>query len=208
MVDINTIERLLLKYFDVSDASNYTINQDGSVDVEGNIRFKRPHPSMRQLPVTFNVVSGTFWANECHLTTLKGMPNVCQELRVYGNPITSLLHAPAQVVNLDIGKTQIKNFLHAPDIVTNIQALHCDLNSLEGLPECAIFLTWRPALPLLRLVQAKKFHVGTPGWGYAGLQPFEPVNGILQKYKSQGKPGALKAAAELIRAGHAGNAKW
>jgi hypothetical protein len=38
--------------------------------------------------------------------------------------------------------------------------------------------------------------------------PVEPVNSIMNKYLGQGKPGAIKCAAELIKAGFKDNARW
>jgi len=51
---------------------NYSINQDGSIDVNGNIdlAFKK----LTEIPLKFNRVSGNFicWINK--LTTLEGSP--------------------------------------------------------------------------------------------------------------------------------------
>jgi hypothetical protein len=43
---------------------------------------------------------------------------------------------------------------------------------------------------------------------YLGWECPQVVNEIMTKYEGQGKPGAIKAAAELIRAGYKENARW
>jgi hypothetical protein len=41
-----------------------------------------------------------------------------------------------------------------------------------------------------------------------GYDAPQPVSDIIHKYLGQGKAGALKAAAELIKAGYKDNARW
>jgi hypothetical protein len=53
---------------------NYRINEDGSVDVDGNVdlRFRE----LREMPLKFNKVSGYFYCNSNLLTNLRGCPNI------------------------------------------------------------------------------------------------------------------------------------
>ena len=51
---------------------NYTINPDGSIDVDGGVDLSRY--KLIELPLTFNKVSGWFDCSNNNLTTLKGSP--------------------------------------------------------------------------------------------------------------------------------------
>ena len=93
---------------------------------------------------------------------------------------------------------------------------HCDgnnqLTSLEGLPETlkgVFFVSWNPKLPLLRSLVAKEIDLrGDLSFTNAKYGEMFQVRDILNKYAGEGKVGALKAAAELIRAGFKDNARW
>lgn len=76
------------------------------------------------------------------------------------------------------------------------------LESLKGLPlkvGALCWVTWTPQLPLLRLLQLT--------WIRLPEAP-QAVDDIINKYLGQGKSGALKCAAELIKAGYRDNARW
>jgi hypothetical protein len=111
---------------------------------------------------------------------------------------------------LDVEYNLLTNFAHAPEIVNTIIAFGNPLTSLSGLPESeyAINITYTEQLPLLRLVDAEGVHIGGAGFGYDRYKRYEPVDSIINKYLGQGKPGALKAAGELIKAGYKSNARW
>ena len=53
--------------------TNYTINDDGSIDVAGNVNLW--DKGLTELPLTFNKVSGNFDCGYNKLTTLKGSPS-------------------------------------------------------------------------------------------------------------------------------------
>jgi hypothetical protein len=86
------------------------------------------------------------------------------------------------------------------------------LTSLEGLPETlkgVFFVSWNPKLPLLRSLVAKEIDLrGDLSFTNAKYGEMFQVRGILNKYAGEGKVGAIKAAAELIRAGFKDNARW
>ena len=52
---------------------NYTINEDGTVDVDGSVNLY--NEELVKLPLKFNKVSGFFDCSENKLTTLEGCPN-------------------------------------------------------------------------------------------------------------------------------------
>jgi hypothetical protein len=78
------------------------------------------------------------------------------------------------------------------------------LKTLEGMPvDIGKMFTvgWSDLLPMLRMLDKKVTRMqlvdGPP-----------QVVQILLKHAEQGKPGAIKAAAELIKEGFRGNARW
>jgi hypothetical protein len=88
----SSIEEICRKY----GIQNYTINLDGSVDVEGNVVLSRME--LTQLPLQFGKVSGNFLCNKNHLTSLKGSPSeVGGKFNCYGNQLTNLEGAPRKV---------------------------------------------------------------------------------------------------------------
>ena len=63
-----SIEEICKKY----GIKNYTINDDGSIDVGGDVYLQAYH--IKELPLTFNKVTGSFNCSRNSLTTLKGSP--------------------------------------------------------------------------------------------------------------------------------------
>jgi len=74
----------------------YTINDDGSIDVEGSVNLSRK--KLTKIPFKFRNVSGGFYCNNNQLTSLKGSPNtVGGGFYCYFNQLTSLEGAPNNV---------------------------------------------------------------------------------------------------------------
>jgi hypothetical protein len=76
--------------------NNYTINPDGSIDVDGSVNLW--DKGLVELPLTFNKVSGWFDCGNNRLTTLKGCPRwVGDYFRCNYNNLTSLKFSPDYV---------------------------------------------------------------------------------------------------------------
>jgi len=94
---------------------NYTINSDGSIDVDGDVDLRDRH--LIKLPLQFGKVSGNFSCNHNKLTTLKGSPvTVGKGYSCCTNKLISLVGGPVTVGG----------------------SYHCYLNALttlEGAPE-------------------------------------------------------------------------
>jgi hypothetical protein len=89
---MNSIHDICKKY----NITNYTINDDGSIDVNGNVDLwdKR----LTELPLTFNKVNGYFDCSYNNLTTLKGCPRwVGSSFICSYNNLTSLEFSPDYV---------------------------------------------------------------------------------------------------------------
>ena len=149
----NQIEEICEK-FNVKD---YTINDDMSIDVSGNINFS--YHGLIELPLNFNIVTGDFYCNGNNLTNLDGCPkevggdlsfarNELTNLKgcakkVGGdffcsrNKLTSLEGGPIEALNYYCMDNQLTDLKGSPTKVE--QYFECDRNktltSLEGSPE-------------------------------------------------------------------------
>ena len=75
---------------------NYTINDDGSIDVDGGVYLL--NKGLTELPLTFNKVSGNFDCDYNRLTSLKGCPRwVGGYFDCNNNKLTSLEFSPDYV---------------------------------------------------------------------------------------------------------------
>jgi hypothetical protein len=76
--------------------TNYTINDDVSIDVDGNVNlFDR---ELTKLPLKFRNVSGNFWCHNNKLTSLEGSPlSVGGNFWCFDNKLTSLEGSPSSV---------------------------------------------------------------------------------------------------------------
>ena len=76
--------------------TNYTVNDDGSIDVNGDVDLSRFE--LTELPLRFNKVTGNFHCGYNNLTSLKGSPGwvggyfICSR-----NELTSLEFSPDYV---------------------------------------------------------------------------------------------------------------
>ncbi len=92
MKSISEIEKICRKY----DIINYTINNDGSIDVDGDVLLY--YQRLTSLPLKFNRVSGDFCCNGNELTSLKGSPKyVGGFFKSNTNSLTSLEFGPKEV---------------------------------------------------------------------------------------------------------------
>ena len=72
---------------------NYTINGDGSIDVDGNVNLSER--GLTKLPLKFNNVSHSFSCNSNNLTTLEGSPkSVGGDFYCNHNGLTTLEFSP------------------------------------------------------------------------------------------------------------------
>jgi hypothetical protein len=69
-----------------------------------------------------------------------------------------------------------------------------------------IAFTWREYLPLLQSLKAEEVKLYTTD--STTVSPALTCYKILSKYAGEGKPGAIRAAAELVKEDLKGNARW
>jgi len=116
--------------------TNYTINSDGSIDVNGGVDLSRL--KLSKLPLEFRNVSDYFYCNGNKLTSLEGAPqSVGGNFSCRNNQLTSLEGAPQSVGgNFDCGYNQLTSLEGAPLSVSG--SFYCfdnHLTSLEGAPQ-------------------------------------------------------------------------
>jgi hypothetical protein len=205
MVNISQVEKILKQYFKIS--GKVSIGPDLVVDVQGDVRLKR---NINQLPVQFGHVSGSFYCVSHRLTSLQGAPHhVGTHFSCINNMLTSLQGAPGHVGgNFDCQHNKLTSLQGAPahvggDFDCSYNTLTSNmLTSLEGAPDHVggdFLCTYGAHIPLLRLIMYDRVIF----W-----EAPEQVAEIIDKYAGEDKPGALKAAAELVRAGYKDNARW
>jgi hypothetical protein len=84
------------KWLDKMYIKDYTIQPNGTVDVNGSVNLLRFDEA--SLPIQFGKVVGTFDCRDSKLTTLKGCPYyIGGDFYCYGCPISSLEYAPQSV---------------------------------------------------------------------------------------------------------------
>ncbi len=92
MKSFSEIEEICRKYY----IYNYTINDDGSIDVDGNVDLS--NRDLTELPLTFGRVTSHFNCSYNKLTTLKGSPKyVGYNFYCDNNELTSLEFGPEEV---------------------------------------------------------------------------------------------------------------
>ena len=114
---------------------NYTINPDGTIDVNGNVNFA--YYNLIKLPLKFNKVSGYFTCSRNKLATLEGSPKeVGMDFYCDSNKLTTLEGCPKEVsrdficaynqlITLEGGPTKVGG---------NFSCSDNQLTSLEGSP--------------------------------------------------------------------------
>ena len=79
------IDSICQKY----NIKNYIINEDGSIDVDGDVDLS--NRELIELPLKFRNVSGDFYCSYNELTSLEGAPSsVDGDFDCSGNKLTSL----------------------------------------------------------------------------------------------------------------------
>ena len=88
----NDIDSICKRY----GIENYTINEDGSIDVDGNVSLSSQ--GLTELPLRFRNVTFNFWCSNNNLTSLVGSPqSVGGDFLCFNNKLTSLAGCPQNV---------------------------------------------------------------------------------------------------------------
>lgn len=102
--DVNTrqkeVEKIIRDYWIKLD--KYSINDDGTIDVDGNVEFSKVMNFITELPLKFNKVSGDFDCSRLSLVTLKGCPIEVGKFNCSFNQLNSLVYLPRKIGTLVI----------------------------------------------------------------------------------------------------------
>ena len=96
---------------------NYSINSDGTVDVDGDVDISGR--GIEKIPLKFGEVTGDFLCQSNKLTTLDGSPTeVGGDFNCSFNGLTNLFESPDKVVgNFRCNKNKITSLLDCPSEV-------------------------------------------------------------------------------------------
>jgi len=99
---------------------NYTINSDGSIDVDGEVDLY--NKDLTKLPLKFGNVSGYFDCGFNKLTSLEGCPqSVGGYFSCYYNKLTSLEFCPQSVGgNFNFTNNELKDLYGFPEFFDNL----------------------------------------------------------------------------------------
>ncbi|MCK9475557.1 MAG: hypothetical protein M0R46_06555 [Candidatus Muirbacterium halophilum] len=115
-INRSDIDAICKKY----NIKNYTINNDGSIDVNGNVDLSGKNLNI--LPLNFRSINGFFDCSNNKLTSLEGSPeNIDGFFNCNDNNLTSLKNSPKRI-NKDFwcGGNKIKNIDYFPKYYKNL----------------------------------------------------------------------------------------
>jgi hypothetical protein len=143
----------LLEEFDIH---KYDINEDGTVDIRGNVDIS--HSKLPNIPLRFGIVKGDFSCSGNQIKTLEGSPikvggdfycsinqlitledapiEVNGDFWCYSNKLTSLKGSPKEVNGFNCEFNELVTLEGGP--IKVIRTFYCGYNqltSLEGAPE-------------------------------------------------------------------------
>ena len=149
---------------------NYSINSDGTVDVDGDVDISGGW--IEKIPLKFGSVTGDFLCQSNELTTLEGGPKeVGGNFNCSVNELTTLKGAPIRVGgNFDCYKNNLTSLEGAPENIDYY--FNCkfnDLISLEGLPivdENKLYFEENPIWEVYKLFPNMKSYLDSLDYGY------------------------------------------
>ena len=134
--EYNNIDSICKKF----SIENYTINPDGSIDVDGNLYLDLDvYPSGKKLdrfPLKFRKVNGNVDCSNNNLTSLEGCPQeVGGHFDCSVNKLTSLEGSPTEVGgNFNCEHNQLISLEGSPKEIGG--SLNCSYNKLTSLKGC------------------------------------------------------------------------
>lgn len=123
-------------WLDKMEIQNYTINDDLTVDVNGDVILDEH--DLTEIPIQFGRVERYFSCSYNKLTSLKGGPvYVGFDFICHDNELTSLEYCPKEIGNSFITyNNKITSLEYAPkDLTSMISCYNNKLTSLKGCPE-------------------------------------------------------------------------
>ena len=149
--------------------TNYTINSDGSIDVEGNVNLS--NLELTKLPLKFGRVGGNFNFGHNELTTLKGSPReVGGNFFCSHNKLTTLEGGPREVGgSFGCSNNQLTTLEGAPrEVGGDFYCSYNQLYTLKGLPRIRWDFSLRdnPVYAIYVLFKKRKVFMDSLDWDY------------------------------------------
>jgi hypothetical protein len=116
------------------EIKNYTINENGFIDVDGDVIIVKP---MEKLPIKLGKVNGDFLFYSNPLSTLENCPDeVTGDFVCAHSNLTSLKGAPKKIDgNFVCSYNQLTSLEHLPEIGKSLLFSYNKITSLEGCPK-------------------------------------------------------------------------
>lgn len=114
--------------------NDYVINEDGSVDVIGDLNLSNSR--LTEIPLKFRIVSGSFNISNNNLMSLKNSPiRVGRDFNADSNNLESLEFSPQEVNgSYSVSHNKLKTLKGTPPIVKDFICSMNKLTNLEYLP--------------------------------------------------------------------------
>jgi hypothetical protein len=120
-----------------NNITNYTINNDLVVNVEGNVTITQLKNGL--LPVQFGIVNGDFKASHLSLISLKGSPSYVHKLIINDNCLTSLKYCPEKCIVIIADNNYLTSLKYAPKKMTGATFFNNNkIVSLEHMPHAPV----------------------------------------------------------------------
>jgi len=159
---------------------NYTINNDGTIDVDGDVYLWRK--GFTKLPLKFNHVSGDFSCHYNKLTTLEGGPqSVGGDFVCSYNKLTILEGGPKSVGgNFNCGRNNLTTLEGSPNSIDG--CFSCSANQLTTLVGCpkSVGGDFNCGRNKILTFESAPNHVG--GYFYCGDSPIFNIWYLFQDY--------------------------
>ncbi len=118
-------------WLDEHNISNYTLNDDMSVTVNGNVNLNGIL-SEKVLPVKFKEIMGYFDISNNSLISLEGSPHtVVRDFNCSNNQLESLFDAPHKVFDFDCSNNLLRSLSYCPKEVQGF--FNCSNNNIDSL---------------------------------------------------------------------------
>jgi hypothetical protein len=131
-----TTRKEVIQVCEKCEIENYTINDDLSIDIDGNVNLY--YRRLEYLPLKFNYVSGYFGCPENQLETLEGCPQrVGGDFSCIHNELKTLKGSPQTVGGyFDCSNNGLKTLEGCPQTVDGFfDCSNNELKTLEGSPQ-------------------------------------------------------------------------
>ncbi len=114
--------------------TNYTINPDGTIDVDGDVDLC--DNILSKIPILFNKISGNLFIYSCGLKTLEGFPNyIGGDLDISLNNLTSLDGCPEYIGgSLICYRNKLTSLKGCPNYIKSIYCSNNKITTLIGIP--------------------------------------------------------------------------